>query len=173
MKKIHILLLILVLLAMTTYEYKETLQYQRAFNQSLKVNLNSIALLAGHNSTLIRKFEETGSLTQLEYQALKDNQAFITTIFQRMELINQFETKANEELIGVLRSYESTYIEDQFHLFDYEKDTHKDSTDETLKGYYTKLSNELSALLMERDSLSWHQDVKRFLHSGSTFISPN
>jgi len=172
MKKVHIFLLILVLLAIITYEYKESIQYQKAFNQSLKVSLESVVLLTGQNSNLIAKFEETNSLTELEYQDLKDNQAFITTIFQHMEAINQFETKTNEEAIGVLRSYESTYIEDKLHLFEYRKNEYKDSTDETLKEYYLKLSNELTTLFMEGDSLLWHQEVKKFLHSGSTFILP-
>ncbi len=173
MKKIHIALLILGLIAIITYEYNESVQYQKAFNQSMKIHLENISTLIGQNRNLINQFDEKGSLNKLQYQTLKDNQASITSLFQQLESIEHFKIQSTDEVKGVLRSYQSTYIEDLFLLFDYEIDDHKDSTDETIMGYYSKLSNELSDLLMKKDSVSWHQEVKKFLHSGSTFILPN
>lgn len=172
MKKVHFFLLILVLLAIIIYEYNDSVQYQVAFNQSLKVNIESVASLVGQNTNLLDKFANEGFLNEEDYQRLKDNQSSITVIFQHMESIENFTSSQNDTTSGVLRSYQSTYIEEQYHLFEYKKDGHKDSTDELLKSYYTKLNMEVSVLLMESDSTSWHKDVKIFLHTGSTFITP-
>ncbi len=168
MKKYLKHLVPLIILITILYQYQEINQFKIAFNQSLKLHLDSIQDLVNRNLSYLDKFDEDGYLSEKDYLSMIDNQSFTIVIFQNMESLDQLMPKSNEQYIGVNRSYQSSEMNDRYYNFEYEKNQYKDASGEILRSYYTKLDNELSTLLEKSDSTDWYKEVRLFLYSGTT-----
>ncbi|GAU76458.1 hypothetical protein [Fusibacter sp. 3D3] len=100
-------------------------QFKIAFNQSLKLHLESIQALVNGNLSYLDKFDEEGYLSEKDYLSMIDNQLSTIVIFQHMESLDQLMPKPNEQYIGVNRSYQSSAMNARYYNFEYEKNRYK------------------------------------------------